>query len=290
MRLSCLPVSFFADLLDGRMTVGEWARLGAQLGLDGIDLSILFVPERSVAGAEALRRQVDDAGMRVVMLTSYPDFTHPDPVRRRREAELALESAAIAGALGADYLRVTAGQAHPQTGRADGIAWAVEGLQGLVAASRGLGITLVYENHAKPGAWQYTDFSQPPDIFLEIARQTASCGLRINFDTGNAAAFAGDPLALLDAVLPRVATVHASDTATTGALQHVLLGTGVAPMEALFARLARSGWDGWICMEEASGLGRDGVARAAAFVRSAWQRAAADWPPAPAAQPTGGSA
>ena len=47
MHLSCLPVSFFADILAGRMSVGAWARMGAELGLDAIDLSILFVPDRS---------------------------------------------------------------------------------------------------------------------------------------------------------------------------------------------------------------------------------------------------
>jgi sugar phosphate isomerase/epimerase len=134
-------------------------------------------------------------------------------------------------------------------------------------------VTLVYENHAKPFVWQYTDFSQPPDIFLAIAARTAAAGLSINFDTGNAAAFADDPIALLEAVLDRVATVHASDSATRGALQHVLLGTGVTPYARIFARLKAAGWDGWICMEEAAGQGREGLARAAAFVRQAWAQA-----------------
>ena len=48
-------------------------------------------------------------------------------------------------------------------------------------------MTPVYENHAKPGAWTYTDFSQPPEIFTEIVRRTADVGLGVNFDTGNAA-------------------------------------------------------------------------------------------------------
>ena len=50
MKLSCLPVSFFADILGGRMSVSEWARMGRELGLDAIDLSILFVPDRTPAG------------------------------------------------------------------------------------------------------------------------------------------------------------------------------------------------------------------------------------------------
>jgi sugar phosphate isomerase/epimerase len=275
MKLSCLPVSFFSDIIEGRLTVAGWARMGAELGLDAIDLSILFVPDRSASAVRALRRQIEAEGMQVAMLTSYPDFTHPDRRQRARELDLEQEVVETAAGLGARLVRVTAGQAHPDTGRAEGIAWAIEGLCRLAERSSGSGVTLVYENHAKPGAWQYTDFSQPPEIFLEIAGGTAGAGLEINFDTGNAAAFAEDPVALLDRVLDRVASVHASDTAERGRLCHVLLGTGVTPFGLLFERLAGAGWDGWICMEEASYGGRDGVQAAARFVRQAWAQAQA---------------
>ena len=78
MKLSCLPVSFFADIIAGRLPVAAWARMGAELGLDAIDLSILFVPDRAPAAVAALRREIEAQGIRVAMVTSYPDFTHPD--------------------------------------------------------------------------------------------------------------------------------------------------------------------------------------------------------------------
>ena len=273
MRLSCLPVSFFAEIIDGRMPVAEWARMGRALGLDAIDLSILFVLPRSVEHARNLRRQIEDAGSRVAMITTYPDFTHPDAAQRRKELNLAIETVHIAEALGAGLVRVTAGQAHPATARGEGIGWAVEGLSHLVEAVRGAPVQPVYENHAKPGAWEYTDFSTPPEIFLEIARGTAPVGLGINFDTGNAAAFSADPLAMLDQVINRVVSVHVADTAAFGKLEPVPIGTGIAPIPAVFERLVASGWDGWLCMEEASFQGQAGIDAAARFVRAAWQQA-----------------
>jgi len=255
MKLSCLPVSFFDDITSGRMTVGQWAAMGKGLGLDAVDLSILFVPDRSPKALATMRRQVQDAGTHITMITSYPDFTHPDPGQRAR------------------YVRVTAGQAHPEMGREKGVRMAIEGLTELAELTAGSGVTLVYENHAKPGAWTYTDFSQPPELFLEIAREVAPAGIRVNFDLGNAAAFADDPVRLLGKVIGQVETVHASDTRMRGALDHVLLGTGVTPYRKLFARLKQAGWDNWICMEENSRTGREGVAAAAAFVRSTWEAA-----------------
>jgi sugar phosphate isomerase/epimerase len=173
-------------------------------------------------------------------------------------------------------VRVTAGQAHPETGREDGIRWATAGLRNLVERTRKSGTRLVYENHGKPGAWTYTDFSQPPEIFLAIVRATADVGLGLNFDTANATAFSQDPLGLLDQCIERVVSIHAADTAIHGELKPVLLGTGATPFEAIFRRLARAGWDNWICIEEASFQGRAGVERAAQFVRQLWEKCALD--------------
>ena len=270
MKLSCLPVSFFSEIIDGRMSIGDWAKMGSEIGLDAIDLSILFVPDRSEIGLATIREQIETTGMSVAMITSYPDFTHPEASQRSKELELEIQVVEVPRKLGAKMVRVTAGQAHPQTGRGEGIDWAVEGLSHLTKRVKDLGVQLVYENHAKPGAWQYTDFSQPPQIFLEIVRQTAGCGLGINFDTGNAATFAEDPLALLESVVNRVVSIHASDSSTRGALNHTLLGTGITPYQELFTCLKRHDWDGWICMEEASNLGRTGVEQAAAFIRKTW--------------------
>jgi sugar phosphate isomerase/epimerase len=115
-----------------------------------------------------------------------------------------------------------------------------------------------------------TDFSQPPDIFLEIVQATADVGLGVNFDIGNAASFADDPVELLAQVIDRVVTIHAADTAVHGALRHVLLGTGITPYAAIFKQLKQAGWDGWICMEEAAHQGQAGVEAAARFIRQTW--------------------
>jgi sugar phosphate isomerase/epimerase len=71
-------------------------------------------------------------------------------------------------------------------------------------------------------------------------------------------------------VIDRIETVHAADTAKKGALMPTVIGEGIVPFERIFDRLKKNGWDGWVCIEEASGTGVSGVLKAIEFVRGTW--------------------
>jgi sugar phosphate isomerase/epimerase len=256
------------------MSIKEWALEGSRAGLDGIDLSVLFLKSRRAEYLDKTRQEIEETGIRVAMVTSYPDFTHPDPTERERELSKLEDDIVTASRLGADLVRVTAGQAHPGVGRRDGINWAVNGLTRAMQFARGYPVKLVYENHAKPGAWQYTDFSHPTDIFLEMVERTANISLGVNWDTANTIAYGDDPIPVLTRVLNRVVSVHAADTSTRGELKPVLLGTGLVPFKEMFEILTDAGFEGWICIEEASFKGSAGVKAAADFVRRVWNEAA----------------
>jgi len=273
MKLSCVPVSYFPELISGEMSIGDWAREAAELGLDGIDLSILFFEDRSPARVRQVRDDIESAGVMAAVMNTYPDFTHPDKEVRARELTQLEKDIALSAAVGLEMVRVTAGQAHPETAREDGIAWAIEGLAASCVAAERLGVKLVFENHSKPGAWQYADFCFPPEIFIEIADGLADSTMEILYDTANPVAYGADPLPLLDRVIDRVACVHVADTAKKGALEPVVIGAGIVPVVEIFARLRRAGYDGWVSIEEASGTGAEGLAQAVTFVRNEWREA-----------------
>ena len=155
-----------------------------------------------------------------------------------------------------------------------GIEWSVDGMTKALAFGKANKIQLVFENHARPGAWQYPDFCFPTDIFLELARRMEKTALGINWDTANTLAYGDDPLLVLKQVIRKVLTVHAAETSTRGALNHVLLGAGLVPFLETFRILRQAGWDGWVCIEENSKMGREGVARSISFVRETWEKAA----------------
>lgn len=272
MKLSCLPVSYFPAIVSGEMSIADWAIEGAQAGLDGIDLSVLFLKNRRPEYLDNLRREIQEAGILVAMLTTYPDFTNPDVRKRKRQLAELQEDIVSASRLGADLVRVTAGQAHPGVSRREGIEWAVHGLTRAAEFARSYPVKLVYENHAKPGVWNHMDFSHPTDIFLSIVQRTENTSLGVNWDTANTIAYGDDPIPVLKKVLNRVLSVHAADTSTQWELKPVLLGTGLVPFREMFEILRDAGFDGWICIEEASFTGPAGVKAAAGFVRRVWKQ------------------
>jgi sugar phosphate isomerase/epimerase len=256
--------------MDGEMSIADWGQIALDAGLDAIDLSIILIKEQSPDYLEETRKQLADLGIGVTMLTTYPDFAHPDAAQRAREVAKSKEEISVAARLGAELVRVTAGQAHPDTGREDGIAWAAQGLSQVSEFAMDRGLTLVYENHWKAPVWQYADFSYPTDIFLEIVDRTSGTPLGVNWDTANTLAYGDDPIPVLAQVLDRVVSVHAAETAERGTLEPVLVGTGLVPFDEMFGMLKAAGFDGWICIEEASNHGKAGIKTASQFVRKAW--------------------
>jgi len=244
--------------------------MAAELGLDAIDLSIMFLKNHTPVYLKQTRRDIEAAGMSVLMITSYPDFTHPCPIQRERELECFRRDIALSSDLGATYLRILAGQAHPGTRIEEGIGWAIESFRQVAPLAEKLKVRLLFENHSKPGAWDYVDFSHPTEIFLRIVEGVEDTGIGINFDTGNTLVYGDDPLPVLKKVMSKVETIHAADTATRGRLDPVLLGQGIVPFAEIFSLLKQEEFDGWICIEEGSGTGREGIRKAVDFVRKTW--------------------
>ncbi len=267
MKLSCLPVSLYADLSAGRLALVDWFALAARLGLDGADVSVVHLPSRRPGDLADLRAQAAEAGVCIPMLVAYTDFTHPDPAYRAAQKDQLLRDIEAATHLGASYIRVTAGQAHAGVGRDEGIEWAAAGLTSCVAEATAARVTLAYENHCKGYGWTHFDFSQPAQIFGEILARTADSGLGVLFDTANNLALNDDPRAVLAQVGDRLAVVHASDFRRPGFFEPVVIGTGAAPLAALFGDLGRMGFDGWLSMEEASRTGEAGFVAGLAAVR-----------------------
>lgn len=148
-RLSCLPVSLFSVLQSGKMSYGQWMQEAESLEFDGCDVSTLFFRNRTPAYLEKIQRE--QGALPLVMMTSYPDFVHPDPVQAMRERGYFMSDIALASQLGCRYVRITPGPRHGEVSRKEGICKALDAFAAMAEYARAFGIQLVYENHAKPG-------------------------------------------------------------------------------------------------------------------------------------------
>jgi sugar phosphate isomerase/epimerase len=137
------------------------------------------------------------------------------------------------------------------------------------------GVTVVMENHYKDGFWTHREFAQKRDVFLGIVDRIGSPFFGVQYDPSNAIVAGDDPIALLDAVLPRVRTVHASDRSlapgatladldrlegTAGyasVLLHGVTGRGLNDWHAIFSRLATlKDRELWVSIEDGmNGMG-----------------------------------
>lgn len=273
MKVSCLPVSLFKPIIDGEISLAKWAKDAKSVGLDGIDVSMAFFKNHTPTYLSTVKEDMQQAGIPIVMATTYPDFTHPDEMQRQREMEYLRRDIALCSELDVMFLRVLAGQAHPQMSIEQGTQLAIDGLKQSVKIADKYGVKLLYEDHAKPGAWHYIDFSYPPSIFLSIYEGIKDTGIGINFDTGNIVAYGDDPLPVLKHVLKNVETIHVSDMKRKGEFSPTLIGTGVVPLKEIFTYLKSQGFDKWFCIEEASFTGMDGIKKAVEFVRETWEKA-----------------
>lgn len=97
----------------GDMSLRQWIEMAATLGVDGLEFYAGFLGLQRPRQWDESRRTAQDHGLQIPMLCCSPDFTHPDPVFRKREIEAQKRRIDMAVSLGAAFCRVLAGHAGP---------------------------------------------------------------------------------------------------------------------------------------------------------------------------------
>lgn len=272
LKLSCLPVSYFPDLISGKMGITQWIQEGAALGLSAVDLSRHFYQDDDkVERMEETKAALESAGMKLLLFNTYPRLVQKSREERNREIQLLLEDIAVAGDLGAAYVRLVAGEADPKIHTEQGIAWVVEGFEQAAAAAEKHRVGLVFENHSKPGSWVYPDFAFDPKNYFSIVDAISHLPISLLFDTANAAAAGWDPQDFLERIYEKTACIHAADTAAFGTFEPCPIGTGAVQFSPLFCYCKERGYSGYISIEEASSRGRRGVREAVHFIQEVWK-------------------
>ncbi len=290
-RLSVFPKGFIFALVERRMTLEEWIEHAATLDVEGLELAPNFFDDFDAASIARVRKAIEARGLVVSMLCHSPDFTRPDPQDRAAEVARTADMFRVTVALGARHCRVLSGQNRPGLEESEALAWVVDCLRQLEPHARRAGVVMCLENHYKDSLWDYPEFAQSRARYLALLEAVDSPWLGAQFDPSNAIVAGEDPQALLDRVLPRLVTMHASDRYLEGGsvedlrrmardpqhgyapfLRHGVIGCGLNDYDRIFGTLARAGFDGWISIEDGEGptvaTGLENLRRSARFLRA----------------------
>ncbi|HWG43613.1 MAG TPA: sugar phosphate isomerase/epimerase family protein [Gemmataceae bacterium] len=267
-RISVFPKCYFDDLYAGRRDYLEWLRQAATLGAEGVEHYDGFFKSLDEAGVAPVRRTLEETGQISSLLCFSPDFTHPERAERARQVERQKTAIDLCVALGIRHCRTLSGQRYPEMTRKEGIERTVEGITRSLPYAERKGVVLCMENHYKDGNWQYPEFAQPEDIFLEIIARIDSPHFGVQYDPSNATVGGFDPVGFLEKVKDRVVSMHASDRylapgatlddlrQTDGSLgysdklRHGETGKGLNDYDAIFRILSGAGFAGWISVED----------------------------------------
>ena len=267
-KLSVFPKCYMDELcVTKELTLFDWIELAAGLDVDGVEMYPGFFQSFEPEYLERLKTQLCERGLEAPMMCASPDFTMPDPQFRRAEVERQKRIIDVTAQLGGKFCRVLSGQQRPDVSRADGVRWTVESIQSLLGYAASRKIVLNMENHYKDGFWQFPEFAQDIEIFLEIIDQIESPWFGVNYDPSNAIIAGQDPLEVLAAVRGRVVSMHASDRYLAGGtledlkqqdgtpgyaqnLRHGVIGRGLNNYDEIFSVLKSEGFDGWISIED----------------------------------------
>jgi sugar phosphate isomerase/epimerase len=283
-RISVFPKCYFDDFCTGRRDYLQWLRDAATLGAEGVEHYDGFFRSFDEAGVDPVREVMKETGQTSSMLCFSPDFTHPDAAERQRQVERQCMAVDLCVRLGMKHCRTLSGQRFPGMTRKEGTERTVEGIRRSLDYAEKHGVTLSMENHYKDGNWQYPEFAQPEDIFLEIVDRIDSPCFGVQYDPSNATIGGYDPIAFLEKVKRRVVTMHASDRylapgATLDELRqadgsigyspkllHGETGKGLNDYDAIFHILSSVGFSGWISVEDGMN-GLDELARSVSFLK-----------------------
>jgi sugar phosphate isomerase/epimerase len=266
-KIAAFPKCFMDELcVHHTMTLFEWIEMASTLGVEGLEFYTGFLNDD-----EGFLREVKDClekhELRMPMLCCSPDFTQPDPELLHAEIEREKRMIELTAFFGGRFCRVLSGQRRPGLSREAGVTKVVRVLKSLLPFAEKHDVVLTMENHYKDNYWQYPEFAQKMDIFIEIVEQIDSPWFGVNYDPSNTILAGEDPIELLKKIKHHVVSMHASDRYLTSGtiedlrkeedsvgyasrLAHGVIGKGINDYDAIFSTLSEVGFNSWISIED----------------------------------------
>ena len=197
LRTAICAYSFRDELAKKTMRYEDLVRLAADLGVDGLDLTVYWFPGTEDAFLLPLKLLAYRSGIDIYSIGIRTNMCRATPELQDAEVAEFKPWLDVAGKLGARHIRVFGGAPPKGTADDDGVPWAVATLKKCASLAATKGIILGVEDD---GA-----FTIKAERLVSIVKQVDSPWVGINVDTGN---FPTDGYRQVEMCLPYAVSMH----------------------------------------------------------------------------------
>ncbi len=198
LRTAICAYSFRAELAKGTMKYEDLIRLAASLGVDGIDLTVYWLPEGAPGEyLTSLRHLAYRCGVDIYSIGTRVRLCQPTPELRAAEVNQLRGWLEVAERLGARHVRVFGGNVPASASEDQAVNWAGETLRQCAAVAAPRGFFLGLEDD---GA-----LTEDSGRLIRMVKQADSTWAGICLDVGN---FKANAYRQIEACLPFAVNMH----------------------------------------------------------------------------------
>ncbi|MGD0777249.1 MAG: sugar phosphate isomerase/epimerase family protein [Candidatus Solibacter sp.] len=199
LRTAVCAYSFRDELAKGTMTYDDLIRLAADLGVDGLDLTVYWLPQNPTNEyLFSLRRLAFRYGIDIYSIGTRVQMCQPTPELREAETRRLAQWLSVAERLGARHMRVFGAAAPKGATEEQVVTWVSETLKQCAPIAGARGILLGLEDDGG-----VTDIAER---LVQMVKGADSPWAGINLDLGN---FKTDAYRQIETCLPYATNIHA---------------------------------------------------------------------------------
>ena len=203
LRSAICAYSFRQELQKKTMRYEDLVRLAADLGVDGLDLTVYWFPSATDDFLLPLRRLAYRSGIDIYSIGIRTNMCRPAAESQDAEAAKLAPWLEVAEKLGARHLRVFGGPVPKDATEDQGVAWIVETLKKCAGLAGQRGMTLGVEDD--------DPLTIKSERLVEIVKRVNSPWVGINLDVGN---FRAEAYRQIEVCLPYAVNVHLKSEVT----------------------------------------------------------------------------
>ena len=229
IKIGCAAYSYREYLEDGRMSYEDFIEEAHHLQLDGVELTLYWLPSDESAYLRKLKRLALFRGLPISCAGISTNFCTPEPSEREKAVRSVEKGLEIARELGSPCLRIFGGYVPEGYTVADATEWVVQALGSCTSIAEDRGVVIAMENHG--------GITARADNVAKIVEEVGSPWVRINLDLGNYRESTYEEIAK---TLPYAVHLHAKVS---------VAGGGKLDYQKVKAILEKGGYNGFLSIE-----------------------------------------